>query len=308
MKRIKSILIGLAVACLAIALGLYAYYMIKNIETKTLANEDRKNVTGNFIELTNGITHYEAAGAYTGRTIILVHGFSVPAYIWGATFDSLAKSGFKVIRYDEFGRGFSDRPNTAYNPEMYRLQLVELITKLNLKKPICLAGLSFGGAVVSDFVVHYPDLVDKIIFVDPVYKFGNITLPEILVDFKMAIDPDKQANGQVKDFKYPERFPHWVSDYKIQMQYIGFRHAIISTLANYPASSILANYNKLDSLNKKILLIWGKEDKTVTFNYSDSLKNRLRCDFLPVEDAGHLPHLEKPELVNSKIVSFLKQE
>jgi pimeloyl-ACP methyl ester carboxylesterase len=88
--------------------------------------------------------------------VILVHGFSVPYYIWDGTYDSLVQAGFHVIRYDEFGRGFSDRPDVIYDPVLYRNQLHDLITSLKLQTPVSLAGVSFGGAVVSDFVVHYP--------------------------------------------------------------------------------------------------------------------------------------------------------
>jgi pimeloyl-ACP methyl ester carboxylesterase len=56
-----------------------------------------------------------------------------------------------------------------------------------------------------------------------------------------------------------------------------------------------------------VLLIWGKEDQTVFFHYSDSLRKILSVDFFPVDDARHLPHLEKPELVNQKIISFINE-
>lgn len=90
------------------------------------------------------------------------------------------------------------------------------------------------------------------------------------------------------------------------MKYKGFRHALISTMMNYPGDSIIANYRKIETLQKKVLLIWGKEDQTVTYDFSDSLKQQLHVDFLSVEDSRHLPHLEKPLLVNQKIISFLK--
>ena len=237
----------------------------------------------------------------------LVHGFSVPYYIWGGTYDSLVQQGFQVIRYDEFGRGYSDRPNVTYDPVLYRKQLFDLITSLKLKTPVSLAGLSFGGAVVSDFAVHYPQLIDKVILIDPVYPFGKINVPVLIADYKMALDHEKQASGQLEDFKYPEKFPDWVDRYKVQMQYKGFRHALISTRNNYSQDSIVSNYHKLGDLHKKILLIWGKEDRTVLFHYSDSLRKILPADFFPVDDAGHLPHLEKPFLVNQKIISFLKE-
>lgn len=307
MKMIKRILVALLIIMVLAGVYFCANYFVNNQETKTMNEAARKDASGKFIQLTAGITHYDEGGTDTGRVVILVHGFSVPYHIWDGTYDSLIQAGFHVIRYDEFGRGFSDRPDVIYDPVLYRTQLFDLITSLKLKTPASLAGVSFGGAVVSDFVVHYPQLIDKIILVDPVYNFGKIDDPEIIANYKMATDHEKQAAGQLDDFKYPEQFPGWVDKYKVQMQYKGFRHALISTRNNYSKDSIISNYRVLGSLQKKILLIWGKEDQTVPFQYSDSLRKILSADFFPVDDARHLPYLEKPLLVNQKIISFLKE-
>lgn len=270
-------------------------------------DEARKNVSGRFIKLTDGITHYEASGADTAKVVILVHGFSVPYYIWGATYDSLVQNGFYVVRYDEFGRGYSDRPNVKYDPVLYRTQLYDLISSLKLKTPVNLAGLSFGGPVVTDFAVNYPELTDKIILVDPVYARSKLDKSEIVANYKMMLDHEKQATGQLKDLKYPEKFPDWVDKYRVQMHYKGFRHALISTQKNYFGDIMISNYKRLASLQKKVLMIWGKEDITVPFHFSDSLRRVLSVDFFPVDDARHLPHLEKPEVVNHKIISFLRE-
>ena len=40
----------------------------------------------------------------TGPLVVLVHGLSVPYYIWDSTAASLAAAGHRVIRYDEYGR------------------------------------------------------------------------------------------------------------------------------------------------------------------------------------------------------------
>jgi pimeloyl-ACP methyl ester carboxylesterase len=307
MKTIKRILIGLLAIIVLAGIYFWVKFLIYNQETKTMNEAARKNASGKFIQLTGGITHYEQGGADSAKAVILVHGFSVPYHIWDGTYDSLVQAGFHVIRYDELGRGFSDRPDVDYDPVLYRTQLHDLITSLKLQTPVSLAGVSFGGAVVSDFVVHYPQLIDKIILVDPVYSFGKIDAPEIIANYKMAIEHEKQASGQLEDFKYPEQFPGWVDKYKVQMQYKGFRHALISTRNNYSKDSIISNYQVLGSLRKKILLIWGREDQTVPFEFSDSLRKILPVEFFPVDDARHLPYLEKPLLVNQKIISFLKE-
>jgi pimeloyl-ACP methyl ester carboxylesterase len=56
-----------------------------------------------------------------------------------------------------------------------------------------------------------------------------------------------------------------------------------------------------------VLLIWGTEDHTVPLKYSDSIKAVLNVRFLEVTDAGHLPYLEKPTIVNQEVIQFLHQ-
>jgi pimeloyl-ACP methyl ester carboxylesterase len=286
MKKIKTIGYVLSGLIALAAVVLVIVFEVNNVESQSMDEVARKSAPGKFISLRGGITHYEIGGSDTAQTVVLVHGFSVPYYIWGGTFDSLVKAGYQVIRYDEFGRGYSDRPDGAYTPAFYRTQLSDLITALKLKAPLTLAGVSFGGAVATDFAVHYPALVDKVILEDPVFNFRKAGAPETVVDFYMALNHEKQATGQLDDFKYPALFPGWVEQYRPQMQYKGFRHALASTLINYSGDSIIANYRKLNSLGKEVLLIWGTEDQTVTYNFSDSLRRILKADFLSVDDAG----------------------
>lgn len=307
MKIIKRLLLVLLVAIIVAGIYYWIRFSANNLETKAMNDEARKGVPGQFINLTNGITHYESGGADSAKTVILVHGFSVPYYIWDTTYDSLVQDSFRVIRYDAFGRGYSDRPHVKYDLPFYRRQLYDLIISLKLKPPVNLAGLSFGGPIVTDFAVNYPGLVDKIILIDPLYFRSILDQSEFVANYEMALNHEKQANGQLDDVKYPDKLPGWVDKYKVQMQYKGFRHALISTRKHCYGDITILNYKRLDSLKKKVLLIWGKEDMTVPFHFSDSLRKAVSVDFFPVDDARHLPHLEKPGLVNQKIISFLKE-
>ena len=90
------------------------------------------------------------------------------------------------------------------------------------------------------------------------------------------------------------------------MRYKGFRNAIVSTEYNYNYNGRESN-TCLNSTHKPVLLIWGKEDHTVPFQYSDSVRSILKVDFFPVDDAAHLPHIEQADKVNAKILAFLKE-
>ncbi len=90
--------------------------------------------SGSFVALSDGCTHYELGGPQDGRPVALVHGFSVPYFIWDPTFRFLADSGFRVLRYDLFGRGFSDRPHLRYDIDLFCKQLRELLDILGFER------------------------------------------------------------------------------------------------------------------------------------------------------------------------------
>ncbi len=311
MKSLKIILISAAVV-VVIVFAINGLFLIADTERYTLDEAARKNVSGSFVQLTDGITHYELAGSDTGKVVVLVHGFSVPYYIWDSTFVKLVNEGYRVLRYDEYGRGFSDRPDKVYEASLLRQQLEELLTELNIQSIHTIAGLSFGGPVVTDFAIHHPNQVDKVILVDPFYPLESAepmkpSYPESFMRFMMALSPEDMVNGQLTDLKYPERFPQWAEQYKVQMQYKGFRQALISTRLHYATpEKMRANYKELNELHKPILLIWGKEDSTTPFNSSDELRKMVQTEFMPVDDAAHLPHMEKASEVNARIIEFLK--
>jgi pimeloyl-ACP methyl ester carboxylesterase len=306
MKIFKVIAVTILFLLVSVSILIGALYIFKDKEKKEITDADRKKAGGEYIQLSKGYTHYQISGPDTGKTIILIHGFSVPYYIWDGTFEYLINQGFRVVRYDMYGRGFSDRPYTTYNKQIYMDQLTELISKLKLRTPVSLAGISFGGAITTDFACLHSELVDKVILIDPAYKVSRPKIPQFITIFEEAITPDDRAMGQLSDFKYPQNHPDWVGKYRVQMGYKNFRWALASTDYNY-------NYNGLESsacLNgksKPVLLIWGKEDHTVPFKYSDSIRSVLKTDFFPVADAAHLPSIEKADVVNAKILSFLKK-
>src|SRR3954453_815233 len=162
MKRHVAIIVGLLVLIVLLTGSLY---LARNPETATLDAAARKSAPGKFVQLSQGVTHYDVSGPDTGRTIVLVHGFSVPLYIWDSTAAALSAAGYRVVRYDEYGRGWSDRPDVAYNADLYDHQLGELLDSLHIAEPIDLAGVSMGGFVTGTFAGRHPKRVHTLTLV-----------------------------------------------------------------------------------------------------------------------------------------------
>jgi pimeloyl-ACP methyl ester carboxylesterase len=282
-------------------------YLIRNVEKKTLTQKERAQATGSFVKLKAGFTHYQLAGPDSGQVVVLLHGFSVPYYIWDGTYEYLVKHGYRVLRYDQYGRGFSDRPDSIYNNDFYFNQLNQLLKVLCIKTPVTIAGISFGGMLATDFTCKYPNLVNKVILIDPGY--GNLTpdKPQSVVKYYETIHPRERVESQMADFKYPEHYPTWMTKYKVQMQYKGFTLALVSTLYNYEHDGRTAN-QLLNTKHKPVLLIWGREDITVPYTFSDSVRRVLHTEFFPVDDAAHLPYIEQAAIVNPRILAFLREK
>jgi pimeloyl-ACP methyl ester carboxylesterase len=285
-------------------------------ETKDIDSVARNAALGQFVLLTDGFTHYELDGAENQRVTVLVPGFSVPMFIWDPTFEGLVSSGLHVLRYDLFGRGYSDRPDIIYNQACYDRQLYDLLHTLNINSPINLVGLSMGGAVAVGFTASHPELVRKLVLIDPagmpMEKSPLMNLIRIRGFGEWLFDTFAEkliVANLAKDFYTRHLVAELQAKYRTQMQYRGFKRALLSTLRHGPLQTMAEAYTRVGHLSKPVLLIWGREDRTVPFALSHKVRSALpHAEFHAIQSAGHIPHYEQPDMVNQLMVDFLQAE
>ena len=311
MKIILRLAVTLLVLSLAVMIAAWVYF---DQEKTTLDAETRSGFDETFIDLPLGTVHYELGGPANGELVVLVHGFSVPAYIWDPTFEALIQAGYRVLRFDLFGRGHSDRPDTDYTIALYAEQLNQLLEGLNLDTPFNLVGLSMGGPVVTLFSNLEPQKIRRLVLVDPMVfvpseeDIAPLKLPLIGTDMATVYLIPQIAAGQTGDFRNKDRFPGWEERFREQMQYKGFRNAIHSTILNLPSHDALAEYSKLGRQKFPIQLFWGRHDQTIPLAHSEKILELVpRVRFEIIEDAGHLPHFEQPEVFTPLLIDFLQQ-
>lgn len=295
-------------AILVIGLLLSLPPILRTQERYKLTPDIRARASGQFVLLSRGQTHYEVAGPENGPVAVLIHGFSVPYYMWDPTFKALADAGFRVIRYDLYGRGFSDRPKVDYNRALFVGQLYELLESLGIKEPVHLIANSMGGAIAAAFVASYPQKVAKVTLIDPwnqKWEIGLFNLPGIGEYLTAAFFLPQAPHKQLGDFYRPENFPDWPERFQEQMRYQGFGTALLSTLRHFMSQDPLADYQKIRQAQKPVLLLWGTEDRVTPPQGVNKLKPLLDPEFHWVEQAGHVPHYERPEVVNPYLIQFL---
>ncbi len=285
-------------------------------ESRDLDAAARAAAPGQFVALPEGMVHYEMAGPPEGQVVVLVHGFSVPYHIWDPTFAALVRAGFRVLRYDLYGRGYSDRPDTTYDADLFDRQLLGLLSALDISGPVDLIGLSMGGAIAVVFTSRHPDRVRRLVLIDPAglpqkpsLMARLVTLPR-LGEWMMGLLGDRVlVAGLRDDFYDTDRFPDpaYVEKYRRQMPYRGFKKALLSTLRSGLLTGVRAEYESVGRQDRPVLLIWGRRDRVIPFALSREVRRLIpNLEFRAIEEAGHVPHYERADRVNPLLIEFLK--
>ena len=267
-----------------------------------------------FIELSEGFTYYRMTDQDECDTPdVLVHGFSVPSYIWEPTYDFLAGKGRCVIMLDLYGRGFSDNPDVAYTDTLFATQVLELLDALGVERA-AFFGLSNGGRVVSQVAGIAPERVARLVYVASsgfrdVTRAADASVSQKEIDELIGKYPELPA-GQLSDFKDPTNFQDWDDKYAELLVHKGFARALISTRKNHDSKELDRIHASLQTSDIPVTTIWGDSDTVVVYaGFADKIERLLpkRQEYF-IEDSGHLPHMENPSRFKAILSDVLTLE
>ncbi|MBX2898325.1 MAG: alpha/beta hydrolase [Cyclobacteriaceae bacterium] len=312
MKKLARI--SLLLSALLLLVGVAAYFIVGvTQETQALNAEVRQKAPGNFIKLPGGLTHYQLLGPHNGRPVVLLHGGGVAGMeVWKQNTMYFAEQSFRVLAYDLFGRGYSDRAEQEYTPEGLLNQFTALVDSVGLEKPFTIISMSMGSMVALDYAARYPNRVDKLIMIDPAitgdFK-ANAALKVPVVSsllltlywYPRAVENQRKEFTDHRVFDaYAQRLAYFMNfeGYKT-MNYLTWMHTLnqsrVELLDDFPAD--------------KILLIYGNQDPYFPeANVQKFLKRYPTLQAHEIYGAGHMPQLERPKEVNELILGYLLEQ
>src|ERR1043166_109551 len=107
--------------------------------------------------------HYVEAGS--GRPIVFIPGWTMPAWIWQKQIDEFSKK-YHVIAVDPRSQGESDKPPYGHLPETRARDYKELVDHLGLKQPV-MVGWSMGCGELVKYAEQFgADNVGGFVLVD----------------------------------------------------------------------------------------------------------------------------------------------
>ncbi len=240
------------------------------------------------------------------RNLILMHGLGGYAERWSNLMPFLNKK-FHIFVPDLIGYGQSDKPSVDYTPELFVKFVFEFMETLDIKKTFMI-GTSLGGQIVAECAATQESTIEKIILISPAgimrkstptldaYTMAALypTKESVKTAYQMMVGPGKQ----VSEISI-ERFVNNMSRPNAKM-------AFLSTLLGLKNAPDI--FDKLERIIVPTLLIWGKEDKLIPFEYSQEFISSINnCEFIPMEGCGHSPYVEEPEKLSELVIKFLSK-
>ncbi len=291
-------------------------YATADVETKDLDDAARTQAGGSYVKLPEGVTHYELTGPEDGQVVVLIHGATIPMYLWDAQVEALTKAGYRVLRYDMYGRGYSDRPDGDYSQAFFRKQLLDLLDALKIKQPVDLLGVSMGGALAVDFTASYPDRVKDLVLISPMINslkndtnFKLMRIP-LLGEFLTRLIAVKVMSERAAELvRKSPKAAEYNRQFMDQTHFKGFEKASLAAARSDAWANYTDDYEKVGQQDHRILLIRGSEDQDISTEMVQLQQKLLpNLVFKQLDGVGHDPQVEVPDQVNNLILDFLKPQ
>lgn len=263
---------------------------------RPMGPEARASAPGNFTELSGGQTHYQWFGPPRGPVAVCIHGLTTPSFVWGGLVRHLTEMGFRVLTYDLFGRGYSDRPRGPQDPAFFVRQLHDLLRKLDVSEEVTLFGYSMGGVIAAAYGAKYPHQLRRVVLIAPAgmtLSLGRIAglaaQWPILGDWAYHMGyPLQLRRGIRAEAGLPQSIERLAEMQLQELSYRGFVPAVISSIRHSLRKPIPAIHKQLAGSGVPVSAIWGRDDTVIPISSLGVLAQWNRQAHQDViEGAGH---------------------
>jgi 4,5:9,10-diseco-3-hydroxy-5,9,17-trioxoandrosta-1(10),2-diene-4-oate hydrolase len=278
-------------------------FINKNNYRKALINKMAVSVEEGEVTIDLVKTAYLSAGS--GKTVIFLHGAGAGAVTWYPSIGTVSKN-FHVVAPDIVGYGESDKPNASYNRPFFSKWLKDFLIEMKISQAH-IVGLSQGGAIALQFTIDYPEMVDKLVLVDSGGLGAKVSFWALVGIVWMNRFPSAAANRFNSRYilhKPENRDPNHGRYSVAVIESTGgknvFKQGRGSAVSKMPDEL-------LRQIKNETLIIWGKDDQMFSVEYGERASKIIpNAKLHLIEDAGHLPMMDQPEIFNKTLVDFLK--
>jgi pimeloyl-ACP methyl ester carboxylesterase len=244
-------------------------------------------------------TRIELIKRGNGRPLLLLHP-AIGIKATDAVIDRLAQS-FTVLAPSHPGFGRSELPRTMTTGDDLAYFYLDFIEALDLRETV-VAGISFGGWIAAEIAIKSTERISHLVLADAVgIKLGDREHRDIADLFTT-----KQSEADRLAYHDPKlaAVDHTtISDDDALIMFRNREATALFAWSPYMYDPKLAG--RLHRIRVPTLVLWGASDRIVSPDYGRAYAKLIPgAQFDLIEQAGHYPHLERPDLFAQRIVDF----
>ena len=263
--------------------------------------------------------HFVTMGS--GTPIVLLHGANIGWPQWYKNIEALSKVG-RVYAIDLPGAGDSTKIDFHSTPIFD--EFPEIVDEFILKQKltdVTLIGSSIGGWIALKLAIAQKPYISRVAVLNPLgltkhmpMKFRPVSIKALAKLVSITALKPIRSNKNLEMFmndvfyrKENQTSQEFV-DYFYELSKKSHNILFISRLAHYKGMRPELYLGKsLSKITIPILVIWGKEDPLMPFaSIQEALEKTKVSKLVVLDEVGHMPPIEAPDIVNSEIVKFIK--
>lgn len=263
-----------------------------------------------FVEVEGARVRFRDEGE--GTPVVLIHGFASSLETWDAVIPTLAKN-HRVLAVDLKGFGWTDRPEGDYSPWAEAKLVRAVMERRGIKKAAVVAH-SWGSSVALALALGDPDRVTRIalydawVYEDQIPTFFRLARREAIGDFLFGVYYKERPDDRfVLAFYDPSILNEALAEaVEKSLERPGTVAAALAAVRGQQFAEVEKRYK---TIQKPVLLLWGREDVVTTLDFGERLSKELPNARLVVyPKCGHFPMIEAIAASNAELSRFLAEE
>jgi pimeloyl-ACP methyl ester carboxylesterase len=246
----------------------------------------------------------------SGIPLVFLHGFD-SSLLEFRRIISIVAAQQEVWAIDLLGFGFTQRlADCPFSSDSIRTHL-QAFWQEKINQPMILVGVSMGGAAAIEFTLKYPEVVHKLILIDSAGFSQPPAMGKFLVEplgklaTKFLSNPNVRKGVSEKAY-FDKGFV--TADAQLcaalHLEMPNWSKALIAFTRSGGYGYLL---DKLSQIQQETLILWGKQDRILGTKPAQKFQDNLpNSQFYWIDNCGHVPHLEQPQITSQLILDFIR--
>jgi pimeloyl-ACP methyl ester carboxylesterase len=233
-----------------------------------------------------------------GAAVVLIHGWASSSFTWRKIYSPLSNS-FHVIAVDLPGFGNSQPLPGGLSLEAVGAHITVLMDKLMIDR-FAVVGHSMGGVLASYLAATFPDRVWGTVLAAPGFMTVTDGRRPFFVELVRRRPIGRILAGMLVNRWFVGRALRNAC-YEKQAVTGEMVEGYLRSVKQHPLTLLDAfklsegfKMEMLEKITSPALMIWGSHDRWVPISIGHEISKTRGWDVRIIENAGHLPHEEKP--------------